>query len=271
MAAARARLVALTPDDWWTQQVLASQATRDHDWSKALTASAAALASAPSTENVRLGYGVILQELGRINEGLEYIQRARQADPLSLTVSFSLQMALDSAGRFDEAQAEYERSRSLIGNHVSADNLALRRLLARKDLDVAAAKALLQDFLRSSHQSSMFGLTADNLTNRQAALSALRQELNDPTRQVGNFLALIGGVADLYGDKDLALAALRRGFVDLHATAYLSFWPVNKTGLHADPRFKQLVHELGFADYFRSSGQWNDFCQPLGKDDFQCH
>lgn len=270
MAAARARLVALTPDDWWTQQVLASQATRDHDWSKALTASAAALAAAPSTENVRLGYGVILQELGRINEGLEYIQRARQADPLSLTVSFSLQMALDSAGRFDEAQAEYERSRSLIGNHASADNLALRRLLSRKDLDVAAARALLQDFLRSSHQTSMFGLTLNNLTNRQAALSSLRQEFNDPNRQVGNFLALIGGVADLYGDKDLALAALRRGFVDLHATAYLSFWPVNKTGLHADPRFKQLVRELGFADYFRSSGRWNDFCQPLGKDDFQC-
>ena len=127
------RIVALTPDAWWTQLVLASQATRDQQWSKAETASAAALASAPSTENVGLSYGVILQELGRVNEGLEYIQRARQADPLSLTVSFSLQMALDAAGRFDEAQAEYERSRALVGNHASADNLALRRLLSRKN------------------------------------------------------------------------------------------------------------------------------------------
>ena len=271
MAAARTRIVALTPDAWWTQQVLASQATRDHQWSKALAASAAALASAPSTENVGLSYGVILQELGRVNEGLEYIQRARQADPLSLTVSFSLQMALDAAGRFDEAQAEYERSRALVGNHASVDNLALRRLLERNDLDVAAAKARLRDFLQADHQSSMFGLTLDNLANRPAALAALHREFNDPARQIGNFMALVGGVADLYGDKDLALAALRRGFIDLHATAYLSFWPVNRTGLHSDPRFKQLVQELGFADYFRSDGKWNDFCGPVGKDDFGCH
>ncbi len=176
----------------------------------------------------------------------------------------------DSAGRPDEAQAEYERSRSLVGNHASADNLALRRLLARKDVDVAAAKARLREFLRTDHQTSLFGLTLDNLGSRQAVLAALHREFNDPARQVGNFVVLIGGVADFYGDKDLALAALRRGFVDLHASAYLSFWPVNKTGLHADTRFKQLVRDLGFAQYSRATGKWNDFCRPVGKDEFEC-
>ena len=270
MSDARAHLVALARDAWWTQSIRASEATRSKHWSEAETAGAAALAAAPSTENVGLSYGVILQEIGRVKEGLEYIQRARQADPLSLTVSFSLQMALDSAGRLDEAQAEYERSRSLVGNHASADNLALRRLLARADLDVAAAKARLQEFLQASHQNSMFGLTLENLTSRPATLAALHRELNDPARQIGNFVVLIGGVADLYGDKDLALAALRRGFVDLHASAFLSLWPVNKTGLHSDPRFKQLVRDLGFVDYFRASGKWNDFCRPVGTDDFEC-
>ena len=266
----RARIVALTPDAWWTQLVLASEATRKQQWSQAETASAAALATAPSTEHASLSHGVILQELGRVNEGLEYIERARQVDPLSLTVSFSLQMALDTAGRFDEAQAEYERSRDLVGNHAAAENLALRRLLSRKDLDVAAAKARLRDFLQAAHETSLFGITPANLANGQAVLAALHQQLNDPARQVGNFMVLTGGVADLYGDKDLALAAFRRGFVDLHASAYLSFWPVNKTGLHSDTRFKQLVRDLGFAEYFRSSGKWNDFCHPLGKDDFEC-
>lgn len=270
MTDVRARIVALTPEAWWTQLVRASEATRNQQWSQAETASAAAVATAPSTEHASLSHGVILQELGRINEGLEYIERARQVDPLSLTVSFSLQMALDTVGRADEAQAEYERSRALVGNHAAADNLALRRLLSRKDFDVAAAKARLQDFLRSSHQTSLFGITLDNLANRQAVLAALRQLFNDPAQQVGNFMVLMGGVADLYGDKDLALAAFRRGFIDLHATAYLSFWPVNKTGLHGDARFKQLVRDLGFVDYFRSSGKWNDFCHAVDKDDFEC-
>ncbi len=228
------------------------------------------MASAPSSENLGLSYGVILQELGRINEGLEYIQRAGQVDPLSLTVSNSLQMALDSAGRQDEAQAEYERSKDLIGNHLTPDNVALRRMLSRKDLDTAAIKTSLSNYLQSSHQDSLFGLTPVNFADQQAVRAALHRLFDDPARQIGNLMVLLAGVADVYGDKDLALAAFRRGLIDLHATAYLSFWPVNKTGLHADPRFKQLVRDLKFVDYFRASGKWNDFCHPVGQDDFAC-
>ncbi len=266
----RARIVALTPDAWWTQQVRASQATRHQEWSEAETASAAALASAPSAENLGLGYGVILLELGHIKEGVEYVQHARQIDPLSLTVSTSLQMALDAAGRPDEAQAEYERSKDLAGNHVIPDNVALRRLLSRDHPDAAAVKAALGNFLLSAKQPSLFGITPDNFADKQAVLAALHSQFDDPARQFGNPMVLMAEVADLYGDKDLALAAFRRGFIDLHATAYLSFWPINRTGLHADTRFKQLVRDLGFADYFRSTGKWNDFCRPVSKDDFAC-
>jgi hypothetical protein len=186
-------------------------------------------------------------------------------------VSFSLQMALDTAGRPEEAEAEYQRSRDLAGNHATADNLALRRALTRKNPDIAAARARLRDFLQGSHQASLFGVTPDNMASSQAVLAELRRQFNDPARQVGNFQVLMAAIADLYGDKDLALALLRRGFLDLHATAYLSFWPVNKTGLHSDPRFKQLVRDMGFIGYFRSAGRWNDFCQPAGADDFECH
>jgi hypothetical protein len=30
------------------------------------------------------------------------------------------------------------------------------------------------------------------------------------------------------------------------------------------------VRDLGLADYFRSSGNWGDFCRPLAGDDFEC-
>jgi tetratricopeptide (TPR) repeat protein len=215
MSAVRTRIIALAPDAWWTQQVRASQATRIQQWAEAETASAAALASAPSTENVGLSYGVILQELGRVNDAVEYINRARQSDPLSLTVSTSLQIALDTAGRPDEADAKYQRSKDLVGNHATTDNVALRRQIARKNSAVAATKARLRTFLQSANQTSMFGITPDNLTDSKAILVALHQQFNDPARQVGNLVVLMGGVADLNGDKDLALAALRHGFIDL--------------------------------------------------------
>ena len=271
MSEVAARMVALAPDAWWTQQVLAAQATRNHQWAEAVKTSAAAAASAPSTEGVEVGYGVILQEVGRINEAVEHIQSARQTDPLSLTVSFSLQLALDAAGRPDEAEAEYRRSKDLTGNHAIADNIALRRLLARKNPDIALIKTRLRDFLEATHQPALFGMTPDNFTDKQAIRAGLHRQFDDPTRQLGNPMVLMAAVADLYGDKDLALAAFRRGFLDLHATAYLSFWPFNQSGLHTDARFKQLVRDLGFIDYFRSTGKWNDFCAPVGTDDFECH
>jgi hypothetical protein len=41
--------------------------------------------------------------------------------------------------------------------------------------------------------------------------------------------------------------------------------------MHADPRFKSILRDLGLVDYFRSSGRWGDFCKPVGQDDFECH
>ena len=28
---------------------------------------------------------------------------------------------------------------------------------------------------------------------------------------------------------------------------------------------------VGLTDYFQNSGSWNDFCSPVGTDDFECH
>jgi hypothetical protein len=35
-------------------------------------------------------------------------------------------------------------------------------------------------------------------------------------------------------------------------------------------RFRQLMMDLGLIDYFRDTSVWNDYCQPLGEDDFDC-
>ena len=39
--------------------------------------------------------------------------------------------------------------------------------------------------------------------------------------------------------------------------------------LRKDPRFKQLMRDLGLYDYWRASGKWGDFARPTGDDDFE--
>ena len=36
------------------------------------------------------------------------------------------------------------------------------------------------------------------------------------------------------------------------------------------PGFKQLLHDIGLVAYWRETGDWGDFCRPLGTDDFEC-
>jgi hypothetical protein len=33
----------------------------------------------------------------------------------------------------------------------------------------------------------------------------------------------------------------------------------------------RAAERVRFVDYFRASGNWGDFCKPVGKDDFECH
>jgi hypothetical protein len=36
------------------------------------------------------------------------------------------------------------------------------------------------------------------------------------------------------------------------------------------PAFKTYVRDIGLYDYWRNTGEWGDFCHPVGDDDFEC-
>ena len=46
-------------------------------------------------------------------------------------------------------------------------------------------------------------------------------------------------------------------------------WYPETTEARKDPRFKEIVRDLGLSDYWRKSGKWGDFARPLGDDDFE--
>ena len=118
--AARARVLQLAPQSLAARQVRALQFMQDRQWLSAEKELQPENANEPAPA-FQVGYEVVwenfLTSVGRWKESAQLQESHRLRDPLSLTVSTDLQASLGAAGRFNEAQAEYERSKSLQGDH----------------------------------------------------------------------------------------------------------------------------------------------------------
>ena len=72
-----------------------------------------------------------------------------------------------------------------------------------------------------------------------------------------------------FGDPDLALAALHRGYVEKRGLTLVEIWHPIFAGIRKDSCFKDVLRGVGLADHWRRSGKWGDFARPLGDDDFE--
>ena len=64
----------------------------------------------------------------------------------------------------------------------------------------------------------------------------------------------------ILGDKDAAFAQAKTYLKrDSYADSSFLFWP-NLAEFRRDPRFMPLAVQVGLVDYWRSSGNWPDFC-----------
>jgi hypothetical protein len=71
-------------------------------------------------------------------------------------------------------------------------------------------------------------------------------------------------------DMDLALTALEIFARAAPPAMYQHFWYPLLKDARADPRFNDVMREIGFADLWQKTGRWNDYCRPVGRDDFEC-
>ena len=270
--AIRTRLREQAPTSPFTAMIEANALVEARRWAEAEPALAAAAAGAGFREDTMGAETFFLLATARFREAAPRVEQQLEDNRLSLNISYGWQIMLTLSGRDGEAEAEYDRSRSLAGERGLVDILALWRLVTQPSAEPAAVRAQLDLTARTGGQlfARLADELGDELEDREAALATLHRLFDDPAMQTATWMLWLAGFADHFDDTDLTLAALRRSFVDYGGTNIGMIWRPYRNPLRADPRFKEIVRDLGLVDYFRASGNWGDFCRPLVGDDFDC-
>ena len=204
--------------------------------------------------------------VGRITAGFEQVARRARDNPVSRDASRALQQWLDRAGKHEQAQAEYVRSRDLPGDRSETELAALVRALGMGDQHGIAEQLLRYretDWSRSG-DDDLFVVRND----RNAALSLLRRQIEGFRSEGAIPPYLAAAWASYYGDDELAVEGLRAHTESVFATAGVIWSPVFAR-TRRTPEFKRFLHDFGYVEYWRAH-EWGDFCRPASGDDFEC-
>lgn len=215
-------------------------------------------------------YGSFLRYVGRIEDSLQYLQRAKRRDPLSYDVLFSLSFTLAAAGRYEESLAELSRLDEL-GRATNGVNTS--RLVVALDMN---DEQLIRDnnyYPQQGPGAFWYDLVEDLAAgNRDVVAENIRQRPRDENTPAGDLVAR--STFSAYADApEQAASYLLQAYRDAPGMAQGNpvIWYDGFSEARQTPEFKELVEFTGMADYWRTTGNWADKCRPLeGNDDFEC-
>jgi hypothetical protein len=255
--------------DWRAQLLRGFELAQNRDWLAAEDALAEARRNAPENEEAA-GNGLqvyLHSRVGRIRESLDLVKQQAQIQPDSRDASRVLQQWLDRAGDHAAAEAEYARSSGLPGDTAAMEMTALVRALGTGDA------ALIEERFDRFRETE-WATAGDNAlyivrSDRDAALHVLREQIDEYEDPNTMSPRLAAAWAAYYGDAELAVTGLR-------VTSRLPFqtegmlWDPVFADVRNSPEFKTMLRDFGYLEYWRATGEWGDFCRPLGADDFEC-
>jgi TolB-like protein len=219
----------------------------------------------------RLRYGQFLLAVGRSRDAVETLKQVLAADPLDVFSRLQLILAYEVSGDLQQAVDARNALLKLPGG----DSPAVRG----QQLTTAMARGDTTEVVRlvaetASLESPLLDALKKQGSNLKAALPEIRSLLEDERyNQQPILVTNIAGWAGYLGDSQLALAALRKAQATKLSFETLA-WTQWRTSLRDTRRtagFKALVRDLKLDAYWRSTGNWGDFCRPLGSDDFECN
>ncbi len=225
----------------------------------------------PSLSAPNSPHGVFLLSVGRTRDAIKLFLRDQQAEPLALTPSLWLQIAYELAGDFTQADREYQRALGFATDTRGIQTMALIRAISRRD-EAAIRQELLTQIDTARLTRPINEAMLRHYQDPPTALAELQRQLDDPVSLNSSVVVvmMISVWADYFGDPELAVKAIEK----LPALVGNSFNWIVWRPIHRDMRrlseFKSLVRAWGFEDYWRTTGNWGDYCRPVGLDDFEC-
>lgn len=269
--AAALRAIAITPGEVTALLAASRYQTRNRNWMQAEEKLIKAFELAPGDYETNLYLGTFLMDMGRPREAIRYFQQAAKAEPLLQSPTGFLGTAYRYVGEFDLALKEYTRGKSLIGDPDFLDELILLHAMGMGD------RALMEEYLekvvnynRGSRESWPVSRSMQSMLDSPAAArAALQRYYEDPAFDSPLTRGGIATWASYFGDDELALKAYRDLFAAKAVQVRVIWRPIHKQ-MRRLPGFKDLLQETGLVDYWRTTGNWGDFCRPVGKNDFEC-
>jgi tetratricopeptide (TPR) repeat protein len=221
----------------------------DRDWAGAEREFKRAIALNSNYASAHHWYALCLMWMGRLDEALDEIRRARDLDPLSLAINANVGFILAVARQYDQAIEQLGKTLEMEPNFALAHSrLGQTYLLSGRLGDAVPELKKAVALTGSPRAMAEVGLAYSLAGNRSEALNLLGQlKEQSKQRHVSSFnMALIyGGL----GDKERALEYLDKAQEERSPSLNMLILSPAFTTLRGDPRFSAMIRRLGLKPF----------------------
>lgn len=240
----------------------------DLDWAAAKIHFQRAFELNTDLPNLYRNYATYLLGLRRIQEAIDYIQKALEYDPLSLRLSNYLSFIYIINRDFDAAIAQNHRSLELDPNYRQAyEGLGvIYALKGEFDRAIAYSKQYKKMVNHPLRGTTILGWVYAKSGNREKADECLallkkRKQLEPNTVLHSDFASLYAGM----GEVELAMDHIEKAFGSRMGLIYYLLHP-NLDSVRHHPRYKRLMQQFTFPSEETDTAKPRLFIQPETKE-----
>jgi TolB-like protein/DNA-binding winged helix-turn-helix (wHTH) protein/Tfp pilus assembly protein PilF len=221
----------------------------DWNWAAAASGFQRSIELNPSYATAYQRYSLYLMAMGRTGESLAQMNRARELDPLSISMSFSLGWRLYMAHQYDQAISQLRNTLEMDPNF-ALPRMVLGQAYEQKGM-VPQAIAELQKAVANSHDSPpMLGSLGHAFAlagNKAEADKILAQMLEQSKKRYVSPFYVSVVYAGLH-ENEKAMDWLEKAYEDRsNAIIFLKVDP-DFDGLRSNPRFQALLRRLALQE-----------------------